>query len=64
MALTLAEAEKLSNDVLLPYGGIEYYIQRAGRVRGLTAFLTEARSAGTLIFKVKPRANPPECTAP
>ena len=27
-------------------------VERAGRVRGLTAFLTEARSAGSLTFKV------------
>ena len=37
---------------LLPYAGTEYYAQRAGRVRGLTAFLTEARTAGSLTFKV------------
>lgn len=37
---------------LLPYSGTDYYAQRAGRIRGLTALLTEARSAGTLTFKV------------
>lgn len=37
---------------LLPYGGTEYYAQRAGRVKSLTTFLTEARSAGTATFKV------------
>ena len=37
---------------LLPYGGTEYYAQRTGRVRSLTALLTEPRSAGTLTLKV------------
>jgi len=37
---------------LLPYGTNEYYAQRAGRVKALTAFLTEARSAGTATFKI------------
>lgn len=37
---------------LLPYTGSEYYVQRAGRVRTLTAFLTEARAGGDLTVKV------------
>ncbi len=37
---------------LLPYGGGEYYAQRTGRVRSITAFLTEPRTAGTLTVKV------------
>ena len=38
---------------LLPYGGTEYYAQRAGRVRALTLLATEARTAGTLTAKVR-----------
>ena len=41
---------------LLPYGTSEYYAQRAGRVKALTAFLTEARSAGTATFKITKNA--------
>lgn len=37
---------------LVPYGGTEYYAQRAGRVKSLTGFLTEARTAGTATFKI------------
>ncbi len=37
---------------LLPYTSTEYYAQRAGRVKAVTAFLTEARAAGSLTFKV------------
>lgn len=37
---------------LLPYAGTEYSAQRAGRVRSLTALLTEARTAGTLTIKI------------
>lgn len=37
---------------LLPYTGTEYYAQRAGRVKALTALLTEARTAGALTFKI------------
>jgi hypothetical protein len=37
---------------LLPYGGTDYYAQRAGRVRSVTALLTEARAAGSLTVKV------------
>lgn len=37
---------------LLPYGVTDYYTQRAGRVKSLTTFLTEAHSAGTATFKI------------
>ena len=37
---------------LLPYAGTEYHAQRPGRVRSVTGFLTEARTAGTATFKV------------
>ncbi len=37
---------------LLPYGGTEYYAQHAGRVKAVTALLTEPRTAGTLTLKV------------
>ena len=37
---------------LLPYGGTDYYAQKAGRVKSITGFLTEARTAGTLTLKV------------
>ncbi len=37
---------------LLPYGGTEYYAQKAGRVKSITSFLTEPRTAGTLTVKV------------
>jgi len=41
---------------LLPYGGTEYYAQKAGRVKSVTAFLTEARSAGSATFKITKNA--------
>lgn len=37
---------------LLPYTGSEFYAQRAGRVKSVTTFVTEARSAGSATFKV------------
>lgn len=37
---------------LLPYAGSDYYAQRTGRVRSVTAFLTEPRTAGTLTVQV------------
>jgi len=37
---------------LLPYGGTDFFAQRAGRVKSVTAILTEARTAGTLTIKV------------
>jgi hypothetical protein len=37
---------------LLPYGGTEYYAQHAGRVKSVTALLTEPRTGGSLTVKV------------
>jgi hypothetical protein len=37
---------------LLPYAGSEYHAQRAGRVKAVTGFLTEPRTAGTATVKV------------
>lgn len=37
---------------LVPYAGTEFFAQKSGHVSRLTAFLTEARTAGTLTFKV------------
>lgn len=45
-------ASATSSMTLLPYAGTEYYAQRNGRVRSVTALLTEARTAGTLTLKV------------
>ncbi len=37
---------------LLPYGGNEYYVQKSGHISRITIVLTEARTAGTLTFKI------------
>ena len=41
---------------LLPYGGTDYYAQRAGRVKSIIALLTEPRTAGTATVKVTKNA--------
>ena len=38
--------------VLVPYAGNEFFAQRNGRVRSLTALVTELWTAGTLTVKV------------